>query len=265
MGIGSIDYRASMLFGWILAVVLLYCERAEGFGARGLIHHGSRELLRGWPVLETNLYPHCPMQLSSSSTEDTFETKSKALNRTKVKIKSSAKQKKKKEEGSLMKFDERITAWKLSDSFNSSTLRILFDIKEEVESFWLKFENQIESFKLIVVSKVERDIRTTLGAGDFVTRSFKTGTFDLTKGIGDSTIKPLSQLPGRIKELSSKKDSPLNLVLSGLNPLEDKSRLLGNFDATTTKQRLNKLRKKKASPKGLPMTGGLGVSYQVMY
>jgi len=34
----------------------------------------------------------------------------------------------------------------------------------------MKIEKQISSFSLIVSSKVERDIRTTLSIGDYVTR-----------------------------------------------------------------------------------------------
>jgi hypothetical protein len=48
----------------------------------------------------------------------------------------------------------------------------------------MKIEKQLNSFSVIVSSKVERDIRTTLSIGDYVTRKISKDTENIfTSGV----------------------------------------------------------------------------------
>lgn len=53
-------------------------------------------------------------------------------------------------------------------------------------SFFARLERQLESFRLGVRAKVDRDIRVTLGAGDFVKRSINRGTADILDSVASS-------------------------------------------------------------------------------
>lgn len=79
--------------------------------------------------------------------------------------------------------EELIQPFKLSDSFNSTTLRYLIDIQQEFVSFWAKLEQTILSWGMVVSAKVERDIRTTGLAGEYVSRRVVKDTEALTKGV----------------------------------------------------------------------------------
>lgn len=61
---------------------------------------------------------------------------------------------------------------------------MLYTIKDEITSFWMKIEKQLNSFSVIVSSKLERDIRTTLSIGDYVTRKISKDTENIfTSGV----------------------------------------------------------------------------------
>ena len=61
---------------------------------------------------------------------------------------------------------------------------MLYTIQDEITSFWIKIEKQLNSFSVIVSSKVERDIRTTLSIGDYVTRKISKDTENIfTSGV----------------------------------------------------------------------------------
>lgn len=96
---------------------------------------------------------------------------------------NSSTYRKSKYKPSMIKYEEElIKPWQLSDSVNSTTLRLLFNLQEEITNFWFKVEQQWSSWSIMITSKVERDIRVTLGASDYVTRKVTKDTEKLFTG-----------------------------------------------------------------------------------
>lgn len=96
---------------------------------------------------------------------------------------NSSTYRKSKYKPSMIKYEEElIKPWQLSDSVNSTTLRLLFNLQEEITNFWFKLEQQWSSWSIMITSKVERDIRVTLGASDYVTRKVTKDTEKLFTG-----------------------------------------------------------------------------------
>lgn len=144
----------------------------------------------------------------------------------------------------------------LSDSFNSTTFKILLGWKEDIESALLKIEKQISSWGLQISLKVilllvnlfihtdiqycylqnnilflyqvQRDIRTTLAAGDFLSRQASKSVEAVVSSVEDiqrselirhlsfytlellvicCTYRPLSSLPERVKDVVTRSDS----------------------------------------------------------
>lgn len=142
--------------------------------------------------------------------------------------------------------DVIIPKWKLSDSigsFNSTTMRALFDLKDEVSNNWAKVERTFASWVMVFTSKVERDIKTTFKSSEFISRKVTKETSNFISGV-TLISKPLLSLPAAIEKLRGKEDS-WGLIRAGVNPLEQ-SRLLGNFGATSTREKA-KLPKKRVS------------------
>lgn len=148
----------------------------------------------------------------------------------------------------IMKYNDDVVIpkWKLSDSlgsFNSTTMRALFDITEEVSNNWAKVERTFASWIMIVTSKVERDIKTTFKSTEFISRKVTKERNNFISGV-TLISKPLLSLPSVIEKLRGKEDS-WGLIRAGVNPLEQ-SRLLGNFGAASTREKA-KLPKKRVS------------------
>ena len=113
---------------------------------------------------------------------------------------------------------------------------------------------------------MQRDIRTTLAAGDFITRKASRSAGNLAETVDDIQryfkyilaqtfaafdllwlhFRPLSDLPARMKDIVSRSDS-WDFLSQGIDPTE-KSSLIGGLSATTTKQRAEKVKKKKVFP-----------------
>jgi len=186
------------------------------------------------------------------STKKTF----KSLREERQRVAGNAKQQQRNVTSmSLYREEESFNKpWQLSDTLglNSTTLRFLFNIRDEVGSFWAKFEAQATRFRLIVVSKVERDLRTVGLTSDYVARRASKETERIVSTIVSSTPNMLA-LPSSIQSLAGNGTSSggeaWTLMRSGLNPLEIDSspRLLGRFDATNTRQRVQSFRKKQPS------------------
>ena len=84
---------------------------------------------------------------------------------------------------SMIKYEEELSKpWQLSDSVNSTTLKLLFNLQEEISNIWFKVEQQFSSWSFMITSKVERDIRMTLSASDYVTRRVTKDTEKLFTG-----------------------------------------------------------------------------------
>ena len=114
-------------------------------------------------------------------------------------------------------------------------------MQDEISSGWAKIERTFASWVVVLTSKLERDIKTTFMTGDVVSRRAAKDTQRLVTGVSELS-KPVLSLPSAIQRLGEKEDS-WDLIKAGVNPLED-GKLLGNFKASSTKQRA-KLPKKK--------------------
>ena len=139
---------------------------------------------------------------------------------------------------------DNIAPWKLSDSFNSTTLKFMFDIQDRVNSGWAKVEQTFASWVVIVTSKVERDIKTTFRTGEVITRTVSKRTEQVLSSVMEVS-RPVLMLPSAIQQLNENDDA-WNLIKAGVNPLEQ-GKLLGNLGATSTKQRAA-LPKSRAQP-----------------
>ena len=89
---------------------------------------------------------------------------------------STTKEKKPKERTSIARYNDDpflTNQWNISisSSFNSTTMRYLFQIQEEIVSFWTKLEQKWLSWTMQVTSKVERDISTTSKTTDYIVRN----------------------------------------------------------------------------------------------
>ena len=139
---------------------------------------------------------------------------------------------------------------------------------------------------------MQRDIRTTLAAGDFLGRQASKSVEAVVSGVEDIqrsvpinilvssnwekqlqsfsflTFRPLSSLPERVKNVVTRSDSwdllgqpkhihthththltncSIQHIGQGIDPTE-KSSLIGSFDSATTKQRAEKIKKKRVRP-----------------
>ena len=125
-----------------------------------------------------------------------------------------------------------------ANSFNSTTIRILLQITDEISSIWTALEKRFEGFRLVIASKVEMDLRTVDFAGNYAKRRFSKDLGRIASGI-DTISKPLMSLPSSIQQ----SEEVWNLFQAGVNPLDNQPRLMSNFDATSTRQRA-KMKKK---------------------
>jgi predicted oxidoreductase (fatty acid repression mutant protein) len=62
------------------------------------------------------------------------------------------------------------SSWKLADSFNSTTIRYLLNLGQEVSQLWSAVDRAISYWIVAATSKVERDIKLTAAAAEFVVR-----------------------------------------------------------------------------------------------
>ena len=88
---------------------------------------------------------------------------------------------------------------------------------------------------MIVTSKVERDIKTTFRTGEVISRTATKATEQVISSVVQAS-KPVLSLPSTIQKLNDNGDA-WDLIKSGVNPLDDGGRLIGNLGATSTKER----------------------------
>ena len=124
------------------------------------------------------------------------------------------------------------------NSLNSTTMRLLLKLGDDLSSFWTGLEKRFDSFRLVVASKVEADLRTVGFAGNYATKRVSNDLGRIASGI-DTISKPLMSLPTTIEQ----SEEAWSLLQAGANPLIKQPKLIGSFDATSTRQRA-KLKKK---------------------
>ena len=179
-----------------------------------------------WKQAVTNLH---------AENEPIQSTTSKTTTKT-IKSKVGKKKEKVPEITDMVMFNkyDNIAPWKLSDSFNSTTLKFMFEIQDQVNSGWAKIEQTFASWVVIVTSKVERDIKTTFRTGEVISRTVTKSTEQVLSSVMEAS-RPVLMLPSAIQQLNDNDDA-WNLIKAGVNPLEQ-GKLLGNLGATSTKQR----------------------------
>ena len=178
-----------------------------------------------WKQAVANLYAENePVQSTTSKTTKT------------IKSKVGKKKEKEPEITDMVMYNkyDNIAPWKLSDSFNSTTLKFMFEIQDQVNSGWAKIEQTFASWVVIVTSKVERDIKTTFRTGEVISRTVTKSTEQVLSSVMEVS-RPVLMLPSAIQQLNDNDDA-WNLIKAGVNPLEQ-GKLLGNLGATSTKQR----------------------------
>jgi hypothetical protein len=57
-----------------------------------------------------------------------------------------------------------------------------------VTGFWMKVEQNFEKFRLIIDSKIQRDVRTTLLTGDYLSRKVSKDTNAFIDSIKESKL-----------------------------------------------------------------------------
>jgi hypothetical protein len=75
----------------------------------------------------------------------------------------------------------------IANSFNSSTLRVLFGLQQEVTSFFVRIEQAFTSFAVKITSKVERDIKVTSKASDYISRKIDRDVTAVSQSITEFT------------------------------------------------------------------------------
>lgn len=63
-----------------------------------------------------------------------------------------------------------------STSYNSTTMRTVVEMVSNFAEVWAELEHRGESVRIAIASKVERDIRITVGAGRYIVRRATTDT-----------------------------------------------------------------------------------------
>lgn len=150
------------------------------------------------------------------------------------------------------------SSWRFSESFNSTTMKTILDFQvrdtsllssllidlsqDNVVSFLAKIEYSLSSLRLLVVSKVERDLRTSLAVREYVTRRVKSDIEEV-KGFQLKIQRPLLSLPAKIQQLSSGGEE-WQLLMKGVDRGSE-SRVIASLREKNTKERAQKLRATK--------------------
>ena len=173
-------------------------------------------------------------------------------------VESPATKPKSKEPSSIARYSDEpfpTNQWNISlqSSFNSTTLRYLFQIQEEIVSFWTKLEQKWISWTMQVSSKVERDISTTAKTTDYIVRKIDKEANNIMSAMAGITryyeqlfagvmnrihshFRPVLALPSTLSSMTNSSKTFGLALGSKVNPFQ-KTQLLGNLDATTTKDR----------------------------
>lgn len=135
-----------------------------------------------------------------------------------------------------------VSLWQINNSFNSSTIKSLIEIRDNVTSAIAKVEENLAKFIFLLVSKVDRDIRTTIMAGQYLQQKASKDTKQFVLGFESNIILPILQLPAAVVEISSD-SSNWELIKTGINPISS-SQLITNLKPQNTKQRVDGIKKR---------------------
>lgn len=75
------------------------------------------------------------------------------------------------------------------NTFNSTTIRTFVEIQNNVSSSIAKIEETLSSWLIIVLTKIERDLRTTSSATEFIQRRALKDTVKLISGVDSVIVK----------------------------------------------------------------------------
>lgn len=107
-------------------------------------------------------------------------------------------------------------------------------------SFFSNLEKNIFGLGTAVGAKMESDLRNVGITASLVTKRVSKDVGKIAIGIDETIAKPIMNVPSTIKTISD--PDSWNLLQSGINPLKT-PKMIGSFDATSTKQRVQ-LKKK---------------------
>lgn len=140
--------------------------------------------------------------------------------------KFTLKSKKRVSSTSIVQYDERVRSNlpTFIYQFNSTTVQAVLNVADKVSSWFTSLESSFESFRITIATKVERDIRITLGTTDFVTRK-------------------ASKTAQSIKNTLTEVNTPLTLFLLPSNERQGSTRMLTSLKATNTKTRAEQVKK----------------------